>query len=57
MDSYIRILCRLQKCKQNVPPPSLLKNEKSPFTPPKEDFRHPFGDLNSVRFGRRRNIG
>ena len=33
MDSYIRILCRFQKCKRKVPPPSLLSNEKSPFTP------------------------
>ena len=33
MDSYIQILCRFQKCKQKVPPPSLLSNEKSPFTP------------------------
>jgi hypothetical protein len=29
MDSYIQILCRFQKCKQKVPPPSLLSNEKS----------------------------
>ena len=26
MDSYIQILCRFQKCKQKVPPPSLLSN-------------------------------
>ena len=25
MDSYIQILCRFQKCKQKVPPPSSLK--------------------------------
>ena len=31
MDSYIQILCTFQKCKQKVPPPSLLSNEKSPF--------------------------
>ena len=31
MDSCIQILCRFQKCKQKVPPPSLLSNEKSPF--------------------------
>jgi hypothetical protein len=35
MDSYIQILCRFRKCKRKVPPPSLLNNEKSPFTPPK----------------------
>ena len=35
MDSYIQILCRFQKCKRKVPPPSLLSNEKSPLTPPK----------------------
>ena len=29
MDSYIQILCRFQKCKGKVPPPSLLSNEKS----------------------------
>ena len=28
MDSYIQILCRFQKCKQKVPPPSLLTSEK-----------------------------
>ena len=43
MDSYIQILCRFQKCKQKVPPLSLLSNEKLPFTPPKEDFSHPLG--------------
>ena len=43
MNSYIQILCRFQKCKRKVPPPSLLSNEKSPFTPPKEDFPHPLG--------------
>ena len=32
LDSYIQILSRFQKCKQKVPPPSLLNNEKSPFT-------------------------
>ena len=32
MDSYIQILCRIQKCKQKVPPLSLLNNEKSPLT-------------------------
>jgi hypothetical protein len=30
MDSYIQILCRFRKCKQKVPPPSLLSNERSP---------------------------
>ena len=43
MDSYIQILCRFQKCKQKVPPPSLLSNEKLPFIPHKEDFSHPLG--------------
>ena len=43
MDSYIQILCRFQKCKQKVLPPSLLNNEKSPFTPPNEDSFHPLG--------------
>ena len=43
MGSYIQILCRFQKCKQKVPPPSLLSNEKSPFTF-KEDFSHPLGE-------------
>ena len=27
MDSCIQILCRFQKCKQKVPPPSPLKNQ------------------------------
>ena len=36
MDSYIQILCRFQKSKRKVPPPSPLSNEKSPFTPPKD---------------------
>ena len=38
MDSYIQILCKFQKSKQKVPPPSPLSNEKSPFTPQKENF-------------------
>ena len=38
MDSYIQILLRFQKCKQKVPPPSLLSNEKSPFTPQRKIF-------------------
>ena len=50
MDSYIQILCRFQKCKQKVPPPSLLSNEKSPFTPPKEDFSHPWGGTFFLNF-------
>ena len=28
MDSYIQILCRFQKCKRKVPPPSLLSTKK-----------------------------
>ena len=36
MDSSIQI-------KQKVIPPSLLSIEKSPFTPSKEDFPHPYG--------------
>ena len=43
MVSYIQILCRLQKCKRKVPPPSPLSTQKSPFTPPKEDISHPLG--------------
>ena len=38
MESYIQILCRFQKSKQKFPPPSPLSTQKSPFTPPKEDF-------------------
>ena len=38
MDSYIQILCRFQKGKRKVPPPSLPCTKKSPFTPPKNDF-------------------
>ena len=44
MDSYIQILCRFQKSKKEVPPPSPLSNEKSPLTPPKEIFSHPLGE-------------
>ena len=33
MDSYIQILCRFQKSKQKVPPPSPLSTQKSPFNP------------------------
>ena len=29
--SYIQILCRFQKCKQKVPPPSLLSNTEGTF--------------------------
>ena len=43
MDSYIQILCRFQKSKLKIPPPSPLSTQKSPFTPPKEDFSHPLG--------------
>ena len=34
MDSYIQILCRFQKCKQKVPPPSplVMKNRKVFFS-------------------------
>ena len=45
MDSYIQILCRFQKSKRKVPPPSPLSNEKSPFTPTKEIFSHPLGGV------------
>ena len=38
MDSYIQLLCRFQKSKQNVPPPSLPWTKKSPFTLPKGNF-------------------
>ena len=37
MDFYIQILCRFQKSKQKVPPPSLLSNDKSPFATPKDE--------------------
>ena len=43
MDSYNQILCRFQKIKRKVPPPSPLSTQKSPFTPPKKDFSHPLG--------------
>ena len=36
-------LFKFQNCKQKVPPPSLLSNEKEPITPTKEDFSHPWG--------------
>ena len=42
MDSYIQILCRFQKSERKVPPPSQPYSKKSPFTPPKENFSHPF---------------
>ena len=38
MDSYVQTLCRFQKCKKKVPPPLLLSNEKSPFTPQRKIF-------------------
>ena len=34
MDSYIQILCRFQKSKRKIPPPSPLSTKKSPFTRP-----------------------
>ena len=37
MDSYIQILCRFQKSKRKFPSPSPLSNEKSPFTPSKDE--------------------
>ena len=43
MDSYIQILCRFQKCKRKVPPPSPLSTQKSPFTPPKDEKNLPLG--------------
>ena len=43
MDSYIQILCRFQKSKQKVPPPSPLSSQKSPFTPPKDEKNLPLG--------------
>ena len=39
----IQILCRFQKCKQKVLPLLLLSNEKSPFTPPKDEKNLPLG--------------
>ena len=44
MDYYHQIFCRFRKCKRKVPPPSPLSTQKSPFTPPKEDFSHPLGE-------------
>ena len=41
MDSYIQIFYRFQKSKRKIPPRSPLSDEKSPFTPPKEDCFHP----------------
>ena len=43
MDFFIQILCRFQKSKRKVPPPSLLNNEKSPFTSPKDEKNLPWG--------------
>ena len=43
LDYYHQICCRFQKCKRKVPPPSLLNNEKSPFTPPKGEKNLPLG--------------
>ena len=37
MDSYIQILCRFQKSKQKVPPPSLPCTKDHPL-PLKDDF-------------------
>ena len=45
MDYYHQIFCRFQKCKQKVPPPSLLNNEKSPFTPQKGEKNLPLGGV------------
>ena len=50
MDSYIQILCRFQKCKRKFPPPSLLSNEKSPFTPPKVEHGRLLQVLNSPNY-------
>ena len=44
MDSYIQIVCRFQKSKQKVPPPSLPCTKKSPFTPQRmRKKNHPLG--------------
>ena len=43
MESYIQILCRFQKCRQKVPPLLLLSNEKSSFSPPKNEKNLPMG--------------
>ena len=40
-DSNIQILCRFQKSKRKVPPPSLPCTKKSPFTPQRMIFSHP----------------
>ena len=42
MDSYIQILCRFQKSKQKVPPPSLPCTKKSLFTTPKDEKKISF---------------
>ena len=62
MDYYHQILCRFWKCKRKVPPPSLLSNEKSPFTPPhpkgweKSSFGWGKGQFLSTEGGRWRNF-
>jgi hypothetical protein len=38
MDFFILSLCRFQKSKQKVHPPSPLSTQKTPFTSPKEYF-------------------
>ena len=45
MDSYIQILCRFQKSKQKVPPPSLPCTKKSPFTPQRMRKKSSFGGV------------
>ena len=49
IDSYIQIVCRFQKSKQQVPPPSPLSNEKSPFTPPKDEKKFPLGGFSLLK--------
>ena len=38
MESWFQILCRFQNCKRKVPPPFLLRNEKSTFPPQRKIF-------------------
>ena len=46
MDSYIQILCRFQKYKRKVPPPSLLNHP----LPPKGRFFSSFGERNMRQY-------
>jgi hypothetical protein len=45
MESWFQILCRFQNCKRKVPPPFLLRNEKSTFPPQRKIFLIHWGIL------------